>query len=300
MSEKQGDYNMENEVKEALEMLGEGYTPVVQFEKPSEQIAEYQGEYKLVKSLGWIKFSAEFRNSMLAKLKGAKLSIFISICLHLNENGESFPGIDKIAKETGYNRDTIMNAIAEMEEIPNLLKVLRKQGKVNRYRPAFAARGAGNEPVGFSDQSDFPEEPVQKNTTGLSQTSLENLDSKKIKSIKKNTQKSYPKFSDKNTEERRQMLMLSERVEAELGITPDFKDKNWEYTIRKIVQHEQAGQMFERWVQWLKNGNDYNRPKIFQLAAKPRLILNNWMQAFTDMSGEPAYADLDSIEGILK
>lgn len=183
MSENKPIYEVEENDENGLVMAG--MKPVVQFERPSEQIAEYEGRYEIVKSLGWIKFSTAFRDGMLAKLKGAKLSIFISICLHLNESGESFPGIETIANETGYNRDTIMMAISEMEEISGLLKVLRERGKVNHYRPAFAARGKANIPVGFSDQSDFQAKPVQKNTTGFEQTSLENLDSKKSKENKK-------------------------------------------------------------------------------------------------------------------
>jgi DnaD/phage-associated family protein len=164
----------QEEIDEGVQLLhGEA---VVQFEKPSDQIVETEDGYEVVESLGWIKFSTAFRNRMLKTLKGAKLSIFISICLHLNEHGESFPGLAKIAEETGYHRDTVIVEIQEMELIPGLMKVLRARGKVNHYRPAFAARGKGNEPVGKI----LPVgSPVGKTSTGLGKTSRGKSDSKK-------------------------------------------------------------------------------------------------------------------------
>ena len=156
---------------------------VVQFEKPSEAIVETNDGYEVVKSLGWVKFSAAFRKNMLKKLKGAKLGIFICICLHLNENGEAFPGIEKIAEETGYHRDTVMVEIAEMELIPGLMRVTRERGKPNHYIPAFVARGAGKEPVvgNFLRVGQPVGLPVEKTPTTLEPTSLENPDSKESK-----------------------------------------------------------------------------------------------------------------------
>jgi hypothetical protein len=153
---------------------------VVQFEKPSEAIVETDDGFEVVKSLGWVKFSAAFRKNMLKKLKGAKLGIFICICLHLNENGEAFPGIDKIAEETGYHRDTIMVEIAEMELIPGLMRVTRERGKPNHYIPAFVARGAGKNPVvgNFLRVGQPAGSPVEEIPTTLEPTSLENPDSK--------------------------------------------------------------------------------------------------------------------------
>jgi len=179
MTEQQAEYITKTEIEEGLSLLkGDA---VIQFEKPSEQIIETEQGFEVVQSLGWVKFSAAFRKNMLRKLKGAKLAIFICISLHLNEDGVSFPGIDKIAEETDYNRDTIMQAIAEMEAIPGLLSVLRERGKANKYRPAFVARGAKNDPDQPVGKIRLVGQPVQKSTTGLDETSLENLDSKESK-----------------------------------------------------------------------------------------------------------------------
>ena len=183
--ETQGEYVTKEEVEEALQLLhGE---PVVQFEKPSSQIVETDNGLELVETLGWIKFSAAFRARMLRKLKGAKLAIFISICLHLNEDGDSFPGIKTICIETGYHRDTVMSEIQEMENIPGLMKVLRQRGKPNHYRPSFVARGKGNQPVGKIRPV---ESPVGETCTGFSQSSREKSDSKKIRGKKNNDDES--------------------------------------------------------------------------------------------------------------
>lgn len=194
----------QEEIDEGLQLLhGE---PVVQFEKPSEQIIETEEGYEIVESLGWIKFSAAFRERMLGVLKGAKLSIFISICLHLNENGESFPGISTIARETGYHRDTVMVEIQEMETIPGLMKVLREKGKVNHYRPAFVAKGKGNQPVGKIRPVGTP---VEVSSTPFAKTSRGNLDSNKRRG------KKIHDDDEKATQER--TALFAKLYEANMG-----------------------------------------------------------------------------------
>lgn len=183
MSEVQEDYT--TDAAEALDMLGKGYErPVVQFERPSDLVMESESGYEIVKSLGWVKFSADFRKKMLRDLKGSKLSVFICVCLHINENGISFPGIDKIAEETGYDRDTVMGAIKEMEQVKGLLNVVRERGKANKYRPYYVARGVKNSPSEPVQKFRPVGVPVQKSKTGFGETSPEKLDSKERKEEK--------------------------------------------------------------------------------------------------------------------
>jgi hypothetical protein len=159
MTEQPGDYITKEEIEEGLELLHG--IPVVELQAPADQIIETEaGDLEVAQSLGWVKFSAAFRLNMLRKLKGAKLAVFICICLHINERGQAFPGLETIAEETGYDRDTVMGIIPELEGILGLLDVFRRKGAKNIYRPAFAARGARSEPI-------LPEEKVVgKNTTG--------------------------------------------------------------------------------------------------------------------------------------
>ena len=96
-----------------------------------------------------MKFLTSFRNTTLRKLRGAKLAVFLSIGLHVNDRGQSFPGIATIAKETGYSETEVMETVAELESIPGLLLVDRKRGRKNIYTPSFVAYGK-RKPVGVT------------------------------------------------------------------------------------------------------------------------------------------------------
>lgn len=50
-------------------------------------------------------------------LKGAKLHVFLAICLHANENGWAWPSVKLLEKETGYSGGTINDALNELCEI---------------------------------------------------------------------------------------------------------------------------------------------------------------------------------------
>jgi hypothetical protein len=58
--------------------------------------------------------SVEFREH-LHLFKGARLHVFLCIALHADEQGWAFPGIEtRIKRETGYNRDTIIQALNDL------------------------------------------------------------------------------------------------------------------------------------------------------------------------------------------
>ena len=60
-----------------------------------------------------IQVSISFRD-YLHTLKGAPLAVFLSIALHSNENGWSWPSRTLISRETGYNTNTISQALSEL------------------------------------------------------------------------------------------------------------------------------------------------------------------------------------------
>jgi hypothetical protein len=60
-----------------------------------------------------IQVSVGFRN-FLHTLKGARLAVFLSIALHSDEHGWSWPGRGLISRETGYNTNTISQALSEL------------------------------------------------------------------------------------------------------------------------------------------------------------------------------------------
>lgn len=63
----------------------------------------------------YVKFAVKFRDSQLAQLKGATLAVFICLALHIEEDGTCFPSVSLICKETGYNRDTVFDALSKLE-----------------------------------------------------------------------------------------------------------------------------------------------------------------------------------------
>jgi len=51
----------------------------------------------------------------LAKLKGAALSVYIAIGLHVNRNGEAWPSLDTLSKLTGYSKRQVQNAVKKLD-----------------------------------------------------------------------------------------------------------------------------------------------------------------------------------------
>jgi len=88
-----------------------------------------------------------------------------------------------------------------------------------------------------------------------------------------------PKVGKNALDMARKRLMLAERIEAQLQITPDLKDKMWERVLNWIVDEEEKGRSFDKYAEWYKAGNDYNRPKTFQIFKNPALIKGNWKEA---------------------
>jgi len=65
----------------------------------------------------FIKLSVDFRDSMLKKLKGPALSVFLCIALHCNDSMKSYPALSTIEEETGYSRQAVVDAIKYLEGI---------------------------------------------------------------------------------------------------------------------------------------------------------------------------------------
>ena len=281
------DKPITNEVEEAMALLhGE---PVVEFERPAKQIIETEDGYEEAERLGWVKFSAAFRKKMLARLKGAKLAVFLCICLHVNENGESFPGIETIAKETGYHRETVMLEIAELEKIPGLLTVIRSQGRSNRYRPMYVARGVGKEPVekirpvGISDPSDLAAEPVEETPTGFDQTSRGNPDSKKKEEFKKKGDLVDAVLHYSNPKEVAERSAV-EAFEKAFGVNgwPWWSNTAWDKFRRfvtKIYQEEPTA--FRQYVAWRGGTGRFTAMSNKQIRQQPQMFMDTGWPDFT-------------------
>ncbi len=66
----------------------------------------------------YIKLKTSFRERALRRLKGAKLSVFMSLILHMDAGGTTAPGIERIMRETGHARGTVCRALDELASPP--------------------------------------------------------------------------------------------------------------------------------------------------------------------------------------
>ena len=147
MSEQQGEYKTEtDEGREAMEMLGKGYgnEPAAIIESPSRKMYlrdSMDEQY----SPAWVKLSTAFKPH-IKELRGSPLAVWLFISLSIDKSGKAFPAIATIAKETGYSRQGVMDAITILER-KGYLAVRRGERRFNFYEPEFAAIGKGKEPT---------------------------------------------------------------------------------------------------------------------------------------------------------
>ncbi len=164
------------EVAEAMALLrGE---PVLTFELPAPTlIRDGAGGFHVAMGHVWVKLSVSFREVM-PKLKGAPLAVFLSICLHVNGEGDAWPEYDTICTETGYERAAVARAIKYLEAIPGLLTIVRRDGTSNLYRPAYIAYGK-DDPLSKANLTPYQKRtrpPIKSELKGepLSRTKKEN------------------------------------------------------------------------------------------------------------------------------
>lgn len=62
----------------------------------------------------YIRLKVAFRKTALADLKGAPLSVFLCLALHVDRDSCSHPGLDAICRETGYARTSVCRALREL------------------------------------------------------------------------------------------------------------------------------------------------------------------------------------------
>ena len=67
------------------------------------------------------------RETSFAELKGASLSVYLSIALHCDRaTALASPSLKTIEKETGYCRSTVIAAIRKLEEMGLIIAAYRK------------------------------------------------------------------------------------------------------------------------------------------------------------------------------
>lgn len=86
------------------------------------------GATSLVWTDFYIKFKVAFRKKALRALKGAKLSVFLCLALHVDRHRVAKPGIESIMRETGYSRGVVCSALDDLETLGLLTKLSTCRG----------------------------------------------------------------------------------------------------------------------------------------------------------------------------
>ena len=82
----------------------------------------------------YIKFKVAFRKHGLGALKGAPLSVFICLALHVRANGIADPGgIETIMHETDYSRGAVCSALRYLESC-GLIEKVSQYRRADKYR----------------------------------------------------------------------------------------------------------------------------------------------------------------------
>lgn len=87
----------------------------------------------------FIQLNTGFRTKHLRILKGARLAVFLSIALHIDDESVSFPSAETISEETGYSIREVLRSVKELEKL-KIIKVSRQHRKSNRYKVLQMAR----------------------------------------------------------------------------------------------------------------------------------------------------------------
>lgn len=77
----------------------------------------------------YIKLKVAFRKRALGQLKGAQLSVFLCLALHVDRDGIAKPGgIEAIMHETRYSRGAVCSALADLERAGLIVKMPTHHG----------------------------------------------------------------------------------------------------------------------------------------------------------------------------
>jgi len=95
----------------------------------------------------YVKMKVAFRQKALRILKGPRLSCFICLALHIDGEGECYPSIDTIVRETGYSRTTVCRALDELVEL-GLIEKEHRRHKTTLYTvKGYAWYGSKSKPT---------------------------------------------------------------------------------------------------------------------------------------------------------
>jgi hypothetical protein len=190
--ETKGQYATEQEdsLNNARAMMGWDEPAAVTIEPPKRTMQRRGRKMVEVEEPAYVKFSTEFK-AELAELDAYSLKVFIYIGLSIGyETGAAWPGVRKIAKETGMDKDTVSKAVDDLEQ-KGFLQVERRDGASNIYRPTcYFAIGEGV-PCGrtVDELSDETEKPSDTDAE-LSDETRKLSDASRVKRAQQDKQES--------------------------------------------------------------------------------------------------------------
>jgi len=286
MSEEQGEYITEEEVSDAMEMLGAGYSVRIE---PARKILERRGRetYEIEKA-AFVKLSTAFK-SELKDIDGNSLKVWLFISLSINRNtGMAFPGLRLIAKETNMAINTVQKSIETLTDL-GLLTVYKEKRKTNLYEPTayVSANKSDPEPVSPDDTDgesvSNSSETVSKLSQSVSPRVIHNQSNQNnhIPQKTKKTKDTLDLFlqPNKKVEEIEEMINHVEKVIGAPG-SINYGKKSWEKAIKYLIEVKDKGWDFK--VMWLHLNSEELKfkkdiPSIGSLMAKPDEVVRSWM-----------------------
>jgi hypothetical protein len=98
----------------ASEPLGATKTSDMPQTLTREQVAHQASDSVTSPTGRYVKLKVAFRTKALGSLKGAPLSVFLCLALHVDRDGISSPGIGCIMRETDYSRPSVCKALDKL------------------------------------------------------------------------------------------------------------------------------------------------------------------------------------------
>jgi biotin operon repressor len=273
--------NEEDYVTEAMSLLQGEPAAIIEQPRARTVLRAGMGEEWTV---AWVKLSTAFKPH-IKEIRGAPLAVWLYIALSVNKQGVSFPSINKIAEDTGYSRNGVMDAIKELEE-RGYMKVRRGERKFNLYEPEFAAIGRTNEPSNESTQFTSPVLPPDESTFSPDESSV--LDLNKSNKNKPDLLDMLLEQEQKAQPIRNACLMFET---AMLGSTvsqwPWDSNAKWQKFAKWVTTQEPS--QFTAYADWRKKDGKYQAMSNNKIRQDPQMFMDTGWPTFlahTSMYGE--------------
>jgi len=310
--------DQDNEVQEAMDMLGQGYDhPTVEI-APAHTVVERRGqEFQEVVRPAFVKISTGFKSEM-KNIDEVALKVWLYIALSVNRySGRANPGLRTIAKDCALAVNTVRSAIERLENEYNLLMVDRESKRYNIYEPLAFVSANRNEPV---SSADTPPETVsiedesvsiegqsvsarvilnQRNQRNQSSASFSKSFSEQKEEAKERIEEQRKGKGDivdlfmKVSPELKAQTEMRQRVENALRRNLDWDSARspWNGYDKKLIKREQeAGENIERFMDWF-NGDEFRKKGVIYLT--PTKIEDWWLQAFDE---QKSWSPIPSVE----